>query len=274
MTAPVASHVDTGGDGPAVLWLHGLGGGHRYWTAELDAFSPRWRNVAWTMPGYDDSPPLAEMTFPALADAAARLLDELAVPSAVVVGHSMGGMVAQELWVRHPDRVAALALVGTSDAFGGGRPEFVDAFLQQRQAPLDAGRTPADMAPATIAGLAAGELPEPALRVAVGTMSAITSDAYRAALRCLVSFDRRTELATITVPVLMLTGEHDPLAPPKVMAAMAERVDGAELVVVPGAGHLVNLEAPDAFRDAIDGWLDRLAVEARYGGRRPSGSPR
>ena len=263
MTAPVASHVDTGGDRPAVLWLHGLGGGHRYWSAELDAFSPHWRNVAWTMPGYDDSPPLPDLTFPALADAAARLLDAVDVRSAIVVGHSMGGMVAQELWARHPDRVDALGLVGTSDVFGGGRRDFVEAFLAQRQAPLDAGRTPADMAPATIAGLAAGELPDAARRLAVGTMSAITSDAYRAALACLVTFDLRAELASITVPTLMLTGEHDQLAPPKVMRAMAEQVAGAELVVVPGAGHLVNLEAPAAFLAAVGGWLDRLAVVTR-----------
>jgi 3-oxoadipate enol-lactonase len=84
------------------------------------------------MPGYGQSPALESMTFPALAEALSALLDARGVERAVLIGHSMGGMVAQELVARDPDRVAALALVATSPAFGGPDGEWQRSFLASR----------------------------------------------------------------------------------------------------------------------------------------------
>ena len=95
---------------PPLVFLHGIGGAARAWHGQLDFFKHRYRAIAWDMPGYGDSPPLEPMTFPALADSLVALLDARSIERAVVVGHSMGGMVAQELVARMPDRVAALVL--------------------------------------------------------------------------------------------------------------------------------------------------------------------
>jgi pimeloyl-ACP methyl ester carboxylesterase len=214
------------------------------------------------MPGYADSPSLPEMTWPALAAAAVNLLDHLGLRSAVVVGHSFGGMVAQEMALRHRSRVTGLVLVGTVAAFGGGSPEFVERYLADRLAPLDAGRSPADFAEATIGSLVAAPLAGPDHDRAVSAMSAISPDAYRAALTCLTTWDRRDSIGEIDLPTLVVAGEVDPIAPPTAVARLADGIPGARSVVVPDTGHLVNLEAPAAFHEALDGWLADLAVPA------------
>lgn len=96
------------GQGPAVIFLHGIGGDGTSWLPELDTMSGRCRAVAWDMPGYGGSPALPEMTFPALAGALRDLLGKQEVGRVHLVGHSIGGMVALEFAARFPERVASL----------------------------------------------------------------------------------------------------------------------------------------------------------------------
>ncbi|MDP6953494.1 MAG: alpha/beta hydrolase [Alphaproteobacteria bacterium] len=244
------------GEGPeTVFFLHGIGGGRTSFDAQIGALGPRYRHLAWDMPGYGGSSPLPEMTFPALAQAAIRLLDALHVERAHIVGHSMGGMVAQELAIDHGERVVSLVLSATSPAFGKPGGDWQRAFLAARLAPLDAGKTPADLAPAVVAGLVTEDAPATAVDAAVASMSDISSDAYRAALTCLVTFDRRASLDRITTPCLLLAGDADSVAPAPVMARMAEHIADAHFVSLPGAGHLANLETPAAFNAAVADFL-------------------
>jgi 3-oxoadipate enol-lactonase len=210
------------------------------------------------MPGYGDSAPLEAMTFAALADAVARLLDHLDLGSAVIVGHSMGGMIAQELALRHADRVRALVLANTSAAFGKPGGDWQREFLRQRLRPLDEGKTPADVAPALVPTML-GDDPDPrALERAVACMASISPAAYRAALHCLVEFDRRADLGAIRCPTLVLAGERDRVAPPEVVERLARAIAGARYELLPGVGHLANLERPDVFDAALGPFLDGL----------------
>ena len=107
------------GEGAVVVLLHGLGGSRTAWEPQLAALSPTWRAVAWDLPGYGASAPLdGPLTFDALADAVARLLDATGTDAAHLVGLSFGGMIAQHAALRHPARVRSLALLSTSPAFG------------------------------------------------------------------------------------------------------------------------------------------------------------
>lgn len=242
-----------------VLYLHGLGGDRTCFDFQIGAFGPRFRHLAWDMPGYGDSAPLPRMTFPALAAAAVRLLDALDIARAHIVGHSMGGMIAQEIAVDHQDRVASFVLSGTSAAFGRREGDWQRRFLADRLKPLDDGRTPADIAPRVVAALVGDGADPDGVRVAVAAMGRITPDAYRAALTCLVEFDRRDALAAITVPTLLVAGERDTAAPPKVMQRMAEVIPGSIFTCLPGAGHLASLERPQAFNGAVADFLHSLA---------------
>ena len=252
------------GSGPTVLMLHGIGGGHLAFAPQVETLaSAGYRAVAWDMPGYGRSPPIEPYTFKGLAQSCIDLIDALQCDNVVLVGHSMGGMVAQEVVARRPDKVNRLVLAGTSAAFGkrsdGHSAEaWAQQFIQQRSAPLDAGQSMAEVAQRLVPQMAGpGALPE-GLRLAERCMGEVPAATYRRALECLVSFDRREALGLIRVPTLLIGGEFDRVAAPTVMSQMAQAIPDAGYAELKGIGHLMNLEAPEAF----DGLLLQFLAES------------
>ena len=244
------------GSGPTVLMLHGIGGGHRAFAPQVETLaSLGYRAVAWDMPGYGRSAPIEPYSFKGLAQRCVDLIDALQCDSVTLLGHSMGGMVAQEVIARRPDKVNKLILCGTSAAFGkrtDGRSAdaWAQQFIAQRTAPLDAGQTMADMAARLVPQMVGpAALPE-GLKLAEHCMASVPAATYRRALECLVTFDRQAALAHIRVPTLLMGGELDRVAAPAVMRQMAAAIARARYAELPGIGHLMNLEAPDAF-DAL-----------------------
>ncbi len=174
----------------------------------------------------------------------------------ILLGHSMGGMVAQEVVARRPDLVNRLILCGTSPSFGKPDGDWQRDFIASRTAPLDAGQTMAELAATLVPRMIGpGSLPE-GVALATHCMAQVHPATYRRALQALVSFDRRANLADIHVPTLLVAGEHDHNAPPSVMQKMAEQIARGRYVEMRGIGHLQNLEAPEEF-DALV--LDFLA---------------
>ncbi|WBX99995.1 alpha/beta hydrolase [Ramlibacter tataouinensis] len=246
------------GAGPTVLMLHGIGGGHLAFAPQVESFaSCGYRAVAWNMPGYGHSAPIEPYTFKGLAESCITLIEGLACEHVVLVGHSMGGMVAQEVVARRPELVSRLVLCGTSPAFGKPDGDWQRSFVAERTAPLDAGRSMADLAEALVPQMIGpAALPE-GVRLAQHCMGLVNPSTYRRALEALVSFDRRANLPNIHVPTLLLAGEHDRQAPPAVMKKMAQAIAGSTFLELAGVGHLLNLEAPEAFDAAV---LDFLAL--------------
>ncbi|HEU5283576.1 MAG TPA: alpha/beta fold hydrolase [Burkholderiales bacterium] len=248
----VPAFVSRGDGETALVLLHGVGGGKSFWAPQLDALArAHARIVAWDMPGYGDSATLAPYTFDALARSLGRLLDRIAARRVVLVGHSMGGMVALEAMALFPERIAGLVLSATSPAFGKPDGEWQQAFLRQRLEPLDQGKSMAHIAPALVRGMVAPQADSAAVQRAVEVMSAVPAETYRAALHALVSFDRRALLPSIAVPTLALAGEADGVAPPAVLEKMAGKIPGARYHCIARAGHLLSLEQPGAFTEAV-----------------------
>lgn len=237
---------------PAVVFIHGIGGGARAWRRECAAFEAAdLRALAVDLPGYGGRPPLPSVTFDGLAADLEETVARHGLERPVLVGHSLGGMVAQTALRRRPDGYRAVVLCATSPAFGNADGDFQKKFVADRLGPLDAGRSMADVADTLVDGMM-GPQPDPAGRaLAVEVMSAVPPATYRAVVRCLVSFDERANLARIAVPVLCLAGSHDRTAPAAVMERMAARIPGARFASLAGVGHLPNLEAPAAFDAAV-----------------------
>jgi pimeloyl-ACP methyl ester carboxylesterase len=251
------------GAGETVVLLHGLGGSRTAWGPQLEALSAHHRVVAWDLPGYGASAPLDDpLTFPALADAVARLLDALATDRAHVVGLSMGGIIALHAAVRHPDRVRSLALLSTSPAFGldSTRPED---WRAARLGPLDAGREPGEYAVGVITAIAGPGISSATVAEQAAAMGRITGPALRRAIDCLVTHDLRGRLGEITAPTLVLTGELDRETPPAYGRALADALPAATLRVVPAVGHLLPAEAPAVVNAAL---ADHFALVEQDGG--------
>lgn len=236
------------GGGPTVVMLHGIGGGHLAFAPQVETLaSSGYRAVAWDMPGYGHSAPIEPYTFKGLAESCARLIETLKCGNVTLVGHSMGGMVAQELVARRPELVNKLVLCGTSASFGKPDGEWQREFIAQRTAPLDSGQSMAHLAERLVPQMVGpGSLPE-GVKLATHCMSLVPPATYRRALEALVTFDRRANLTRIAVPTLLVAGEHDRNAPPAVMKKMAEQIPRSTFIQMRGVGHLQNLEAPDEF---------------------------
>jgi 3-oxoadipate enol-lactonase len=246
---------------PAVVFLHGIGGAARIWAPQVDSFAAAgFRPVALDLPGYGVRPVVDRMDFEMLAGDVEGEIARLTLDRPILVGHSMGGMVAQTALRRKPKAYRAAVLSCTSPAFGEPTGEFQKKFVADRLGPLDAGRTMAELAPAMVDAIS-GPAPDPAGRkLAIDTIAATSERSYRAAVYCLVGFDERANLAHIGIPLLCLAGEHDRLAPAAMMERMAARIPGARYVCLKGVGHLPNVEAPPAFDAAIFDFLSGAAL--------------
>lgn len=245
---------------PLVL-LSGVGSDCRMFDAVVGRLGGDIPVTAWDYPGYGGRPLDGPFTFASLADGVVADLDARGIGQVIPLGHSIGGMLAQELAHRHPDRLAGLILSGTTPVFGSRDGSFQEAFLKARLGPLDAGRTMADLAMAA-PGELLGSAPDPAAAGAVERLLAELPEAsYRAGLECLVTFSRRDELGSIAVPTLLIAGDEDRNAPLKTMMRMAEIIPGARLEVLEKTGHMAPLECPGRFADAVRRFLASL-VEA------------
>jgi 3-oxoadipate enol-lactonase len=246
------------GNGPPLVLLHGVGTDHRAFRPQLVRLHKRFRLIAWDMPGYGMSPSLPETGWPALADALARLLDAQRIDQAHVLGHSIGGMVAQEFAARHPGRLRSLILSATSPAFGNPDGDWQRDFVRQRLAPLETGKTLRDLAPDTVAKLVGPKCDPAARDFAIACMGEVPVAGFAAAIKLIVTFDGRANLAKIAVPTLCLAGEKDTNAPAAMMEKMASKIPGARFAVLAGVGHLGNLEDPAAFDAAVGSFVEEV----------------
>lgn len=243
-----------------LVFLHGVGGGRAAWDPQVPYFQKLgYQTLAWDQPGYGDAPMVEPYALEQVTGALKRLLGTLGEP-AVLVGHSMGGFVAQEAYARFPQSIRALVLGFTSPVFGDGSGEFVEQFVAARIAPLDAGRSMAQIA-ATLMPTMRGTQSRPeGLAQAERIMSALAPATYRKAVQLLTTFDRRAQLPEIRVPTLLIAGENDRTAPASVMERMAQKIPGAEYVLLQGCGHLGPMDQPDAFNQALRGFLERCKL--------------
>lgn len=259
MSARLVPSMVVDGDGPVIVFLHGVGGGKASYDRQLPVFAAAgYRAAAFDAPGYGDNPPVTAMDWPGMADAVLAGIDALGADRVALVGHSMGGMVAQEVAPRAPERLWALVLSGTSPAFGNRDGDFQKKFVADRLGPLDAGHTMRDLARSIVDSLV-GPDPDPfGKAAAIACMSAVPDATYRAAMTNLVTFDRRDALAKIAVPTLVLAGENDTNAPAAMMEKMASRIPGAVYRCIAGAGHLSNFERPADFDAAVLAFLNHV----------------
>jgi pimeloyl-ACP methyl ester carboxylesterase len=260
---PVSLAYDITGSGPLVVFLHGIGGNRSNWHGQLEHFGDRFCAVTWDARGYGasvDSP--QTLKFSDFADDLLRLLDHLKAECAHLVGLSMGGMIVQDFYGRHPERVATLALVDTSSGFGGVPEAVRQDFLSRRLEPLGKGLTPADIAPSVVEVLVGKEASATVREQMRASMAALRVEPYKQALHAIITTDFRSVLPKISVPTLVVVGEEDVVTPPSASEFLAKNIAGASLVKIPGAGHLSNLEKPEVFDAALGAFLAQHATRA------------
>ncbi|MEO7505327.1 MAG: alpha/beta fold hydrolase [Sphingomicrobium sp.] len=233
----------------SLVFLHGVGSDKSVWNLQLDHFGNQRRTLAFDYPGYGESAPRAGCGRDGFAAAIIEAMDALGVARAHICGLSLGGVIALALNHRAPQRCASLILADSFARHPDGQAIYdraVAASTAMTMRALAQARAPA------LLGAAATD----ALRAEViETMGAIDSAAYRQGAEAVWLADQRDRAAAVTVPTLVLCGDEDQITPPALSEDLARIVPGAELAIIPGAGHLSNIEQADVFNSKVDEFL-------------------
>jgi pimeloyl-ACP methyl ester carboxylesterase len=238
------------GAGPPLVLVHGAAEDGRAWRPQLAGLADEFTVVAWDEPGAGRSSDVpAGFGLTDYARCLAALIEALALGPVHLGGLSWGGTVVQELYRHRPDLVATLILVDTYAGWKGSLPEAeVAARVEGARRMLAA---PPDEFDPTLPGLFAGDPPAEFVPLLEAMAADVRPAGMRTALRAMAEADQRDLLPRIAVPTLLIWGELDARSPLGVARQFEQAIPGAELVVIPGAGHVSNLEQPERFNDVV-----------------------
>ena len=252
----VRLHWYEAGAGEAVLLLHAFPLSARMWTPQLEGLSPSRRWIAPDFRGFGSSGAGSEpFSMELFADDVAALLDHLGLERAALCGLSMGGYVAFAFWRHHRERIERLVLAdtraGADDGPGRMRRRLASEEVRQRGA--------AAVPRLLLDRLLAAETRRTNARVTDGVLHMLEEVAPQSFIRAQKAMGYRPDSSPIVdeieVPALVIVGEHDPLGPVQEARVLADELPQGRLEVIPGAGHLPNLERPDHFNRLLGEFL-------------------
>ena len=268
-SAPIAfDYMPNESSDTLCIFVHGIGGGRGNWRPQLSVAAQVMTAAAIDLRGYGES---TLGPHPSSIDSYCEdiraVADHFAAQRIVLIGLSYGAWIATSFALRHPEYMAGLVIcggcTGMSEAAEGER----HAFRAAREVPLNNGQTPADFAPAVIDVIAGPNCSTSVRSELLHSMAAIAAATYRDALNCFTHPTEQFDLGQLACPCLAMTGEFDKLAPPAEIQAVAERMGkrakakgwpDVTFEVIPGAGHVANLENESFYNTELSGFLDRV----------------
>lgn len=250
----IAYRVDGVPDGPVIVFSNSLGTDHRLWDQQVPVVEDRFRVIRYEACGHGVSdPPSTRLTIAQLGQDVISLLDHLEIDRAIVCGCSLGGVIAVWLAANRPKRVAGAVLANTGAKVG------TDEGWNARIAAVRAGGTAA-IRDQVMGRFLTAEFRqrEPATTALIaGMIEATNPVGYIAACEALRDSDLRADARTVRVPIMIVGSELDESTPPALARELHASIPGSELVMIPAAAHLSNVEQPTVFNEALVKFLRR-----------------
>ena len=238
------------GDGPPLVLVHGAADDGRVWQPQLADLADEFTVVAWDEPGSGRSSNVpAEFGLADFANCLAELIEALAVGPAHLAGLSWGGTVVLELYRRHPELVATLILADTYAGWKGSLPE--DEVHERVAGVRRMLAAPAERFDPAVPGLFAAGPPAEFASLLEEIAGTVRPESLRRQAFAMAATDQRDLLPRIAVPTLLIWGELDARSPLSVARQFEQAIPQSALVVIPGAGHLSNLEQPQRFNEVL-----------------------
>jgi len=263
----VEIHYREAGDGFPIVFVHGYTGNLRNWALTVPALTECFRTVSMDLRGHGRSskPPRAEdYNYDAMAEDVYGLLSHLGISDCYLVGHSMGGFIAQRLILAHPELFRALVLVDTAAETTAGRSDELRRLAGFAE---EHGMEAAFDETARTSSLASNLRDHPGFNVLWREQFLMTSlEAYVGCARAALSRQSsQLDLPSIGVPTLIICGENDePFLEPS--RKMHEAIKGSELAIISGAGHGPQMETPGEFNRALTEFLSKVHQTVPAGG--------
>ncbi|WP_344958858.1 alpha/beta hydrolase [Actinomadura miaoliensis] len=244
--------VEVEGQGPPVLMVHGLGGTSNFYQVQADALAERFQVIRVDSAGAGRSPLAADISIESHADDLAAVLDELDVPSAAVVGHSMGTLVVRALAARHPGKVSALVLLGAVRV-----PNEAARQAQRDRAAVLRERGTAAVAPGVVANALSEQTRRDRPEVAAFVRELVMRQDPEGYARNCEALAAATDPGPIdpALPLLLVTGDQDKVGPPEASRELADVHGKATVEILPGVGHWTALEAARPTTDHLLNFL-------------------
>jgi pimeloyl-ACP methyl ester carboxylesterase len=243
------------GNGPPLVLLHGILQDSQAWRRQLDGLCDEFTVVAWDAPGCgQSSDPPESFRLPEYADCLAGFVAALGLEQPHVLGLSWGGGLALELYRRHPTVPATLVLAAAYAGWAGSLP--VEVVAQRLEQALREADLPSDQfVPGWLPGLLTDAAPKATVDEVVAVMSRFHPSGYRVMAQAFAEADLRDVLPRVAVPTLLLYGEADRRSPLPVARDLHATIPASTLVVLPGVGHLCNIEAAETFNSEVRRFL-------------------
>jgi 3-oxoadipate enol-lactonase len=258
--AAIAYRLQGPADAPVLMLGNSLAADLGMWNANLPALTSRFRVLRYDMRGHGaSSAPPGPYTMELLADDAIALLDSLRIEQVHYVGVSLGGMVAQQLAVRYPNRIASVVLCATMSR-QPAPAAWDDRIALVRQSGMQAIAEPTLQRWFT-AGFHESH-PE-AVDAVRQMILATPPEGYAGCAAAIRELAQDDLLPRITMPCMVMAGEHDGAATPAIAQAMAQRIPRAQLQLIAGAAHLPNIEQQAAFDTRLLAFLPQQATATR-----------
>ena len=244
------------GTGLPIVFLHAFPFNRRMWEAQVQALSGRYRTIAVDLRGHGESDaPLWRYTLELFADDVNGLLDHLGIRQAVLAGLSMGGYLCFAFHRKYPERIKALVLADTRAEADKPEAAAWRFTLAQKVYKEGAKAVADDMGPKLLTPKAPPALVKQVRDIILSTeVSGIAGDLMAMVERP----DSTPLLARIACPTLVLVGQQDVLTTPEENKRIAEGITNARFEIIPGAGHMSNLEQPEAFTRAMAAFLEGI----------------
>ncbi len=233
---------------PHLILVHGAGGSHQLWGYAIRSLGSA-NTYALDLPGHGRSNGTGRWSIAGYADFVLDFMDALQLEAAVVAGHSMGGATAMTMALRYPQRVAGLVLVGT-----GARLRVLQAILNGTLSDFE------DTIQLICEYAYSPDAPRQLVRQGQRQMLDVAPQTIHDDFAACNTFDVMERLGEIHCPTLVICGTEDHLTPPKYAQYLADRIAGAELRPIEGAGHMVMIEKPDRVAELIQSALVRWAL--------------
>ena len=235
-------------DRPPALLLHGAGGSHLSWPPQIRRLSGQ-RIFTLDLPGHGKSEGLGRQDIAEYGKAIYEFMKAIRLSSVIIVGFSMGGAIALSLSLQYRKRVIGLGLVG-----GGAKMRVAPSLLEMAATPSSYQSAVQAVIENSYSSTADPRLKELAIEQMLETRQAVL---YGDFLAC-DAFDVMERVDKIRIPTLLICGSEDRMMPPNRSEYLRDRIEGAQLHIIEGAGHMAMIEQPDKVANLLSGFLDQI----------------